>query len=104
MPDAAHHHHGAYRENEIVGTLHYMSAEQLHAQATGQEINARSDMFSFSLVLYEILTSKRIATVHARWRGPKQVADRWAESILAIVFSVSTRRYKVQPAWVFFTP
>jgi serine/threonine protein kinase len=46
-------------ENEIVGTLYYMSPEQLQAQASGQEIEARSDIFSFGLVLYEMLTGKR---------------------------------------------
>src|SRR5664279_6231513 len=46
-------------KNEIVGTLYYMSPEQLQAQATGQEIDARSDIFSFGLVLYELLTGKR---------------------------------------------
>src|SRR3984957_7572088 len=45
--------------NEIVGTLYYMSPEQLQAQGTGKEIDARSDIFSFGLVLYEILTGKR---------------------------------------------
>jgi serine/threonine protein kinase len=45
--------------NEIVGTLYYMSPEQLQAQATGQAIDARSDIFSFGLVLYEMLTGKR---------------------------------------------
>lgn len=46
-------------KNEIVGSLYYMSPEQLEAQATGQEIDARSDIFSFGLVLYEMLTGKR---------------------------------------------
>ena len=46
-------------KNEIVGTLYYMSPEQLQSQATGQEIDARSDIFSFGLVLFEMLTGKR---------------------------------------------
>jgi predicted Ser/Thr protein kinase len=46
-------------KNEIVGTLYYMSPEQLQAQGTGHEIDARSDIFSFGIVLYEMLTGKR---------------------------------------------
>jgi eukaryotic-like serine/threonine-protein kinase len=46
-------------KNEIVGTLYYMSPEQLQAQANGQEIEGRSDIFSFGLVLYEMLTGRR---------------------------------------------
>lgn len=42
-------------EGQIAGTLQYMAPEQLQ----GKEADARSDIFSFGCVLYEMLSGKR---------------------------------------------
>src|SRR5262249_9895015 len=70
--------------NEIVGTIYYMSPEQLQVQATDQQIDGRSDIFSFGLVLYEMITGKRAFEGASAASVIAAIMDRPAPSIADI--------------------
>src|SRR5665213_208626 len=67
-------------EREILGTLYYMSPEQLE----GKPADARSDIFSFGLVLYEMLTGKRAFDGASPASIIAAILERPAPSIVAI--------------------
>jgi serine/threonine protein kinase len=71
-------------KDQIVGTLYYMSPEQLEAQATGQEIDSRSDIFSFGIVLYEMITGKRPFEGSSPASVVGAIMERSAPSIAAV--------------------
>lgn len=66
-------------EGKIVGTLQYMSPEQLQ----GRPADARSDIFAFGAVLYEMITGKRAFPGKTQASVMSAVLDKEPEAITA---------------------
>jgi serine/threonine protein kinase len=87
-------------EGLLVGTVGYMSPEQ----AEGKEVDARSDVFSFGAVLYEMVTGRRAfqgdsqaSTLAAVLRGEPRPATQVVEGLPAELDRVITRSLKKDP-------
>jgi eukaryotic-like serine/threonine-protein kinase len=67
-------------EGAIVGTVAYMSPEQ----AQGKKVDARSDIFSFGLVLYEMITGQRAFQGETKLSTLSAIVDKEPTPVSAI--------------------
>jgi len=68
------------QQGTIVGTFQYMSPEQVEAR----ELDARSDIFSFGAVLYEVLTGQRAFPGKSQLSVASAILEKEPEPINAI--------------------
>ena len=74
-------------EGTIIGTFQYMAPEQLE----GLPVDARTDIFAFGALLYEMLTGKRVFNGKSR-------ASLIAAILAAEPQSISATRHRIPPA------
>ena len=67
-------------EGTIVGTVYYMSPEQ----AEGKTVDARSDIFSFGAVLYEMVTGRRAFQGDSKMSILAAILDKEPQAVSAI--------------------
>ena len=79
-----------------LGTLSYMSPEQAH----GKHVDARSDLFSFGAVLYEMATGKRAFPKSLDWTAPPARRELDRELYRIVLKLLATRAAAAIPARV----
>lgn len=94
------------RTGRILGTIEYMSPEQVH----GQETDARSDIYSLGIVLYEMVTGRapfnsqsEFELMRAQIEDPPPPPSNFAEHVPQAVEQIILRALAKDPAERFQT-